>query len=84
MNDCCRIDPVFLQENGIIRDKDGKFLGRLIEDTDEFAIKHHKRGLIEASFLCQRVIDSGDYDGHQQYAAAGCRDKIIEWEKSYK
>lgn len=26
---------------------------------------------------CQHVIDSGEYDGHQQYAAAACRDAII-------
>lgn len=84
MNDYCRIDPVFLQENGIIRDENGKFLGRLIEDTDAFAIEHHKRGLREAASLCQRVIGSGDYDGHQQYAAAGCREEILKWEREYK
>ena len=26
--------------------------------------------------LCQRTVDSGDYDGRQQYAAAACRDAI--------
>ena len=26
---------------------------------------------------CQRVVDSGVYDGYQQYAAAACRDEIL-------
>lgn len=76
MNDCCRIDPVFLQENGIIRDSEGNYLGRMIEDTDAFALEHQKRGLKSAMSLCQQVIGSGEYDGHQQYAAAGCREEI--------
>jgi hypothetical protein len=32
--------------------------------------------LEEAMDACQRVIGSGEYDGHQQYAAAACRDAI--------
>jgi hypothetical protein len=81
--DSCQTSNVILQENGIIRDSNGKFLGRLVEDTDEFALKHHKRGLREAASLCQRVVDSGEYTAVQQYAAAGCRDKILDWEKNY-
>jgi hypothetical protein len=30
---------------------------------------------------CQRIIDSGEYDGHQQYAAAACRDAILNYYK---
>lgn len=26
--------------------------------------------------VCQAVINSGEYDGHQQYAAAACRNEI--------
>ena len=26
--------------------------------------------------MCQGVIDGGEFDGHQQYAAAYCRDAI--------
>lgn len=83
MNDVCAITEVILQENGIIRDKDGKFLGRLVEDTDAFALKYIKRGLLDAANVCQNVVDSGDYDGHQQYAAAGCRDKIRQFMNEY-
>ncbi len=28
--------------------------------------------------VCEDVISSGDFDGHQQYAAAACRNKIRE------
>lgn len=84
MNEICGITEVILQDNGIIRDMDGNFLGRLIEDVDAYAIKHHKRGLLEAASICQKVIGSGEYDGHQQYAAAGCREEIKKWEREYK
>jgi hypothetical protein len=35
----------------------------------------------ELSKECQRIIDSGEYDGHQQYAAAACRDAILKYYK---
>jgi hypothetical protein len=30
---------------------------------------------------CQRIIDSGDYTGSQQHAAAACRDTILNYYK---
>lgn len=31
----------------------------------------------ECAKVCQDVVDSGMYDGRQQYAAAACRDEIL-------
>ena len=31
----------------------------------------------ECAEICQRVANSDDFDGHQQYAAAACRDEIL-------
>lgn len=31
----------------------------------------------ECAKACQNVVDGGEYDGWQQYAAAACRDEIL-------
>jgi hypothetical protein len=44
MKDACGIEEVILQENGIVRNEEGKIIGRLIEDINAFAEKHYQRG----------------------------------------
>ena len=44
MNDACGIEEVILQENGIVRNQDGKIIGRLVEDINDFAEKYYQRG----------------------------------------
>ena len=53
----------------------------LSQPTDTTALQAliEKAGEVAAELsasACQHVIDSGEYDGHQQYAAAACRDAI--------
>ena len=35
----------------------------------------------ECAKVCQGVVDGGMYDGWQQYAAAACRDAILDMNK---
>ena len=56
MNDACGTAEVILQDNGIIRDKTGMFIGRLIEDTDAFAEKHYQRGYEAGLHKAGRLI----------------------------
>ena len=44
MNDACGIEEVILQENGIVRNQNGKIIGRLVEDINDFAEKYYQRG----------------------------------------
>lgn len=44
MNDMCMTEQVILQENGIIRDGQGKIIGHLIKDVDTLCENHYKRG----------------------------------------
>lgn len=55
MNDQCETSVVLLQENGIIRDSTGKFLGRLVDDTDGLIDKHRNRLLDRI----QNYLESG-------------------------
>lgn len=42
--DECKITQVDLQENGIVRDKNGVIIGRLVEDVDALCDKYYARG----------------------------------------
>lgn len=50
--DACEIRQVDLQENGIVREIDGTFIGRVVEN-DEYNELHHAR--LEVEHLRQRV-----------------------------
>lgn len=56
MNDDCQIEEVILQENGIIRDKTGMFIGRIVEDTNAFAEKHYQRGYEAGLYKAEKLI----------------------------
>ena len=44
MNTSIATQQVTLQENGIIRDGKGNYLGRIVEDIDALCEKHYQRG----------------------------------------
>lgn len=44
MNSSIATQQVVLQENGIIRDGKGNFLGRIVEDFDGLCREHYRRG----------------------------------------
>lgn len=44
MTDSIQCFEVTLQENGIVRNKDGLIIGRLVEDVDALCEEHQRRG----------------------------------------
>ncbi len=42
--DFCKTEQVTLQENGILRNAQGTFIGRLVVDVDELCDRHNKIG----------------------------------------
>ncbi len=55
MNETIATEEVILQENGIIRSKNGKILGHLIEHYNEFVDRHYNRGLQDAAKRVQKL-----------------------------
>ena len=76
MNTSIATQQVTLQENGIIRDGKGNYLGRIVEDIDALCEKHYQRGrksgraeaLEEAAQVCDGF--NPDYIGAATCAAA--------------
>lgn len=57
MNDSCETQEVILQENGIIRDKSGKFLGRMVKDIDAMCEEQYNRGRIHEREACAKECE---------------------------
>ena len=59
MNDSCETQQVILQENGIIRDASGKFLGRMVEDIDSVCEEQYRRGRRHEREACAKLAENG-------------------------
>ena len=78
MNTSIATQQVTLQENGIIRDGKGNYLGRIVEDIDALCEKHYQRGrksgraeaLEEAAKVCD---DESRYSNDAECCAAAIR-----------
>lgn len=57
MSDSIPTLQVTLQENGIIRDDKGNYLGRLVEDIDSLSDKHYQRGRKHEREACAKVCE---------------------------
>jgi hypothetical protein len=60
MSDHCETMEVILQENNIVRDKEGNIIGHLIEDIDKFAEKHYNRGFNSGWNEAQELYQQGE------------------------
>ena len=73
MNTSIATQQVTLQENGIIRDGKGNYLGRIVEDIDALCEKHYQRGrksgraeaLEEAAKVCDRTAKDCSLDAYR-------------------
>ena len=58
MTDSCETQQVILQENGIIRDASGKFLGRMVEDIDSMCEEQYRRGRRHELEACAKLCET--------------------------
>lgn len=82
MGDVCKVEKVELQENGIVRNSEGRIIGHLVSDLDALCGEHNKRGYKQGYYAgaknereaCAKVCD--ELDAQVDKYPAACANAI--------